>query len=447
MSFSPSQVSRRWFRAMPVAILAAVTVGVTGAIARADAPAAVSVPVPTTATTLDPVIQWNRVLLGILGTPGAQPATIHATRNLAILHTAIYDAVDSIDRTSKPYLVSIKSPRRANPDAAAAAAGYTVLANLYPSQQETLTAQLASSLASVPNGYHKFEGVRVGEAVANALLALRADDGATNAQPVFVPGTLPGDYQLTPPAFAQPAFTQWPTVRPFALRTASQFRPGPPPALTSKAYTDAFKELQSLGASNSTTRTADQTQIAQFWNPPIWIAWNNIAETAALAHPHTLMQNARLFALLNVSFADSAIAFYDAKYTYHFWRPVTAIRAADNDGNAATIGDPNWTPLAPTAQDPSYPGAHAVISAAAANVLASVFGSDHIGFAAQSSALAGVERSFPSFSAAANEASLSRIYAGQHFRTDEVAGQQLGEQVSSYVLHTLLLPTRPGGST
>jgi hypothetical protein len=384
-------------------------------------------------------------LLGILGTPGAQPATIHATRNLAILHTAIYDAVDSIDRTSKPYLVSIKSPRRANPDAAAAAAGYTVLANLYPSQQETLTAQLNSSLASVPNGYHKFEGVRVGEAVANALLALRADDGAANAQPVFVPGSLPGDYQLTPPAFAQPAFTQWPTVRPFALRTASQFRPGPPPALTSKAYADAFKELQSLGAINSTTRTADQTQIAQFWNPPIWIAWNNIADTAALAHPHTLMQNARLFALLNVSFADSAIAFYDAKYTYHFWRPVTAIRAADNDGNAATVGDPNWTPLAPTAQDPSYPGAHAVISAAAANVLTSFFGGDHIGFSAQSSALPGIARSFPSFSAAANEASVSRIYAGQHFRTDEVAGQQLGGQVSDYVLHTLLLPTRPGG--
>jgi hypothetical protein len=445
MSFSPSQGPRRWFRAMPVVILVAVTVGVTGAIARADAPATVSVPVPTTATTADPVIQWNRVLLGILGTPGAQPATIHATRNLAILHTAIYDAVDSIDRTSKPYLVSIKSPRRANPDAAAAAAGYTVLANLYPSQQETLTAQLNSSLASVPNGYHKFEGVRVGEAVANALLALRADDGAANAQPVFVPGTLPGDYQLTPPAFAQPAFTQWPTVRPFALRTASQFRPVPPPALTSKAYADAFKELQSLGAINSITRTADQTQIAQFWNPPIWIAWNNIADTAALAHPHTLMQNARLFALLNVSFADSAIAFYDAKYTYHFWRPVTAIRAADNDGNAATVGDPNWTPLAPTAQDPSYPGAHAVISAAAANVLTSFFGSDHIGFSAQSSALPGIERSFPSFSAAANEASVSRIYAGQHFRTDEVAGQQLGGQVSDYVLHTLLLPTRPGG--
>ena len=198
----------------------------------------------------------------------------------------------------------------------------------------------------MPNGYHKYEGVRIGEATANALLALRADDGASNPQPVFVPGTQPGDYQLTPPAFAQPVFTQWPLLRPFVLRGASQFRPSPPPALTSPAYTAAYQEIQILGAIGSTTRTADETQIAQFWNPPIWIAWNNIAETAALAHHNTLLQNARLFALLNISFADSTIAFYDAKYTYRFWRPVTAIRAGDSDGNAATTGDPNWTPLA-----------------------------------------------------------------------------------------------------
>ena len=443
MSFSPKHRPRRWLWATPAALLAGLTLAVTVAVARADAPATAAAPSPA---AVDPVIQWNRVLIGILGTPGAQPATIHATRSLAILHAAIYDAVDSIARTSHPYLVSITSPRRADPVAAAAAAGYTVLSNLYPNQQETLAAQFASLLAPVPNGYHKFEGVRVGEAVANALLALRADDGATGSQPVFVPGTQPGDYQLTPPAFAQPVFTQWPMVGPFALRTASQFRPAPPPALTSSAYANALKEVQSLGAINSTTRTAAETQIAQFWNPPIWIAWNNIAETAALAHHDTLMQNARLFALLNVSLADSTIAFYDAKYTYRFWRPVTAIRAADSDGNPSTVGDPNWTPLVPTAQDPSYPGAHAVISAAAASVLTAFFGSDKFRFTATSTALPGVERFFPSFSAAENEASVSRIYAGQHFRTDEIAGEQLGSQVSAYVLHKLLLPTRPGQS-
>jgi hypothetical protein len=424
-------------RAAVLALLAVGSVAVAS-IARADSPA----PPPVAVAPVNQVIQWNRVLIGILNTPGAQPATIQPTRSLALLHVAMYDAVDSIKHTAAPYLVSIVSPRRASPDAAAAAAGYTVLSSLYPAQQETIGAQFASSLAQVPNGYHKSEGVRLGEAVANALLSLRGDDGSGLAQPVFTPGMQPGGYQLTAPAFAQPAFTQWPSVRPFVLKSASQFRPAPPPALTSTAYTEAFQEVQSLGAINSTTRSADETQIAQFWNPPIWIAWNNIAETAALAHHDTLVQDARLFTLLNLSLADSTIAFYDAKYTYNLWRPITAIHAADTDGNGATTADPNWTPLATTGGDPSYPGAHAVISAAASDVLASFFNGDSFAFTAESTVLAGVNRSFTSFSAAAREATLSRIYAGQHFRTDEVAGTKLGTEVAGYVLQKALLPTR-----
>jgi membrane-associated phospholipid phosphatase len=412
------------------------TVGLAFAVTSAQAGS--SAPAPAAAATnVDPVIAWNRALIGILAAPGAQPATIHATRSFAILHAAIYDAVDSIERTSSPYLVSIVSPRRADATAAAAAAGYTVLTSLYPSQLEPLSSEFQSLLGAVPEGYHKYEGVRAGEAAADALLALRADDGSSLAQPGFTPGTQPGDYQLTPPAFAQPAFQQWPEVRPFVLRTATQFRPAPPPSLRSKAYAAAFAEVKSLGAANSTTRTTDQTQIAQFWNPPIWIAWNNIAQTAALAHRDTLIQDARLFALLNLTFADSTIAFYDAKYAYRFWRPVTAIQAADI-GNPALSGDPAWTPLANTAQDPSYPGAHAVISAGAAAVLASVLGGDSFSFSAQSSALPGVQRSFTSFSAAAREATFSRIYAGQHFRTDEDAGQTLGSQVAAYILQHAL---------
>ena len=434
MSMTHLAHSTRWARTAVTGVLAAAALVVTGAPARGDAPAAPTIAAPAAAVTADPVIQWNQALIGILNTPGAQPATIHATRSLAILHAAIYDAVNSIQDAYVPYAVSIRAPRRADPTAAAAAAGYTVLASLYPSQQETLGSEFASMLAQVPNGYHKFEGVRTGEAVANALLALRADDGSTATQPAFTPSSQPARYQLTPPAFAQPVFTQWPLVRPFVLRAASQFRPGPPPALGSKDYTAAYAEVKSLGSTTSTTRTPDQTQIAQFWNPPIWIAWNQIAETAALAHHETLMQNARLFALLDLTFADSTIAFYDAKYTYNFWRPVSAIRATD---------DPNWTPLANTAQDPSYPGAHAVISAAAAAVLVSEFG-NAFPFSATSSGLPDVQRSFTSFSAAANEAALSRIYAGQHFRTDEEAGQKLGAQVAGYVLGKSLLPVHHG---
>jgi predicted lipoprotein with Yx(FWY)xxD motif/membrane-associated phospholipid phosphatase len=414
-------------RVAALMLAAAATLATTAAGTRAA----------QTAPQPNQVLQWNQVLLGILHMPGAQPATIHATRNLAILHAAIYDAVNAIERTTSPYLVSVKAPRRASIDAAAAAAAHRVLVNLYPSQKDTLDAQLAAALTQLPNSYHKDEGVRVGDSVADAILALRGDDGSNTQPPAFTPETKLGDYQPTPPAFAQPVFTHWPFVRPFTLTRADQFRPDPPPALGSSAYRAAFAEVRSLGAGNSTTRTADQTQIAQFWSPPIWVTWNEIAQTAALAHHDTLAQDARLFALLNLSFADSAIAFYDAKYAYHFWRPVTAIRAT---------ADPSWTPLTPTAPDPSYPGAHSTISSAAATVLAGFFGRDDFAFAAHSDALPGVQRSFTSFSAAADEAGLSRIYAGQHFRTDHIAGQQLGTRVATHVLQNVALtPRREAG--
>jgi hypothetical protein len=394
----------------------------------------------------DQVIQWNRILLGILRTPGAQPATIQPTRSMAILHAAVYDAVNAIAKTSAPYLVHLKAPRDASEPAAAAAAAHAVLVRLYPGQAAALDADLALSLSQVPDGKAKDQGVRVGEEAAAAILTQRADDGSAAAPIPFVPGSNPGDYQLTPPGFLQPVFTHWPFVQPFALRSANQFRPPPPPAVTSPSYTDSFDEVKTLGAVGSTTRTADQTQIARFWGAPIQNYWNEIAQTAALAHGTTLVQNARLFALLDLTLADSVIAFYDAKYTYHFWRPITAIRAADNDGNPATAADPNWTPLATTALDPSYPGAHAVVSAAGADVLSRFFGNANENFAVTSEVLPGVVRTFTSFSDAADEASLSRIYAGQHFRFDQVAGQQLGTQIADYVTSNFLLPHGRGDS-
>jgi PAP2 superfamily len=402
-----------------------------------DAPPSVTAP---PATSPDQVIQWNRILLGILRTPGAQPATVHPTRSMAILHAAVYDAVNAIAKTNAPYLIDLGAPRHASEPAAAAAAAHAVLVRLYPAQAAALDADLAVSLSQVPDGRAKDQGIRVGEEAAAAILTLRSDDGSAATPIRFVPGTNPGDYQLTPPAFVQPVFTHWPFVQPFALRSANQFRPAPPPAVTSPTYTASFDEVKSLGLASSTTRTADQTQIGRFWGAPIQNYWNEIAQTAALAHGTTLVQNARLFALLDLTVADSVIAFYDAKYTYHFWRPITAIRAAANDGNPATAGDPNWTPLATTALDPSYPGAHAVVSAAGADVLSTFFGSDSENFAVTSEVLPGVVRGFTSFSAAADEASLSRIYAGQHFRFDLVAGQRLGTQVADYVLRNFLLP-------
>src|SRR6266567_1690664 len=379
------------------------------------------------------VIAWNKELLHIVQTPGAQPATIHPTRSYAILHAAIYDAVVSITRDAPPYLFSVKAPRSARADAAAAQAGHDTLVALYPTMKAALDQQLADELAVIPDGAGKRQGIQVGQAVAAQLVAIRTNDGSAVTPPPFVPGNQPGNYRPTPPNFPAPVFTNWGNVTPFVLNNGAQFRPAPPPALTSQAYADALNEVKSLGQNTSTTRTLDQTVIAKFWAGPIWNTWNEIAENAALAHHTNLENTARLFAVLNLSFADSTITFYDAKYHYLLWRPVTAIRLADTDGNPATVGDPTWTPLAPTALDPSYPGAHSTISSTGATVLSAFFGNqDQI--RVTSDVLPGVARTFASYNDVATEAGLSRIYAGQHTRIDHEAGLALGHSVAQFVL-------------
>ncbi len=385
------------------------------------------------------VIVWNRILLGILGTPGAQPASIHPTRSLAMMHLAIADAVGAITRRFEPYGFPLSASPHASQSAAAAAAAHEVLITLYPALQPTLDAELAGSLATVRTGSAKTAGVAIGERAGQSILRLRQNDGAGVTPPPFVPGTEPGDYRLTPPAFAAPVFTQWPDVTPFVLQRASQFLPAPPPAVGSDAYANALGQVRSIGQDASLTRTPDQTQIGQFWSAPIQNYWNAIAETASLAHHDSTADDARLFALLNTSFADDVIAFYDAKYTYRFWRPVTAI---NNDGIPA---DAAWAPLVKTPADPSYPGAHAVISSDGARILAEEFG-DRFNFDVTSPLLPGVLRHFSSFSAAAREAGLSRIYAGDHFSFDIEAGARLGRSISRFVLTHALSPRRSTGA-
>src|SRR5436309_805613 len=379
------------------------------------------------------VIAWNKELLHIVQTPGAQSATIHPTRSFAILHAAIYDAVVSITRDAPAYLFSVNAPSSSRADAAAATAGHDTLVALYPKWKTTIDQQLASELAAIPNGAGKQQGIQVGQAVAARLIGMRANDGSAATPQPFVPGNQPGNYRPTPPKFPAPVFTNWGNVTPFVLNNAAQFRPNPYPALTSQAYAQALNEVKSLGQNTSTTRTSDQTVIGKFWGGPIWNTWNEIAENAALAHHTNLETTARLFAVLNLSFADSTIALYDAKSYYQLWRPVTAIRLAETDGNPATIGEPTWTPLAPTALDPSYPGAHSTISSAGATVLSAFFGNqDQI--RVTSDVLPGVVRTFASYNDVATEAGLSRIYAGQHTRIDHEAGLALGHSVAQFVL-------------
>jgi membrane-associated phospholipid phosphatase len=422
-------------------VLGALAVLAASAYARSPHARAGTVPRDRPQPSGQPVIDWNQVLLSLVNTPGVQPANIQPTRNFAIVHAAIYDAVDAIDRTHEPYLISVRAPRNASETAAADAAAHAALVGLYPGQQHALDADYATELATVADGPAKDQGIRVGEQVADELLAIRTNDGSGSTPPPFVPGTGPGEYQPTPPNFPAPVFTIWGSVTPFVLESGSQFRPPPPQPLTSDAYSDAINEVETVGSATSTTRTAEQTEIGTFWTPPIQNFWNQIAQTVALAHHSDLPTTARLFAALDLSLADSAIAFYDAKYAYRVWRPVTAIRLADTDGNPDTEADTSWLPLAGTTPaDPSYPGAHSTISAAASDVLASVYG-DRQSFAVTSPALPGVTRSFTSFAAAAEEAGVSRIYAGVHTRLDHIAGVTLGQEVADFVLRNALLPS------
>ena len=385
----------------------------------------------------DQVIQWNQELQKVLVAPGAQPAAIHPTRTMAITQIAVFDAVNGIDRDAEPLLVDAHGPRRGSAPAAAAAAARTALDALLPSQQPTIDAFYQSSLAQIGSGKDVEHGIRFGERVAKAVLAARAGDGGNGTPPVFTPLTGPGEYQLTPPAFAPAGFTQTSHVTPFVLTSPSQFRPPAPPALTSPQYAQDFNEVHSLGELSSTTRTADQTSVGRFWGAaPVWIVWNQVADQAGIGFGNSLERNARMFALLDTTLADGAIALYDAKYAYHRWRPITAITAADQ-GNPNTTRDPAWVPLANTANDPSYPGAHAEFSRAAATVLEDFFGTDVFSFSLTNASV-GLTRSFTSFSQAADEASASRILAGQHFRFDEDAGQALGVQVADFVVDNSL---------
>jgi hypothetical protein len=440
LSPNPSnEVSAMARRVFWYAVLSIFLLGTKTTLASSNEGRDVGDPSAGSMASVNPVIEWNRSLLVILRTPGAQPAAIHSTRSFAMMHAAMFDAVNAIDRTYTPYAISLShAPRSASAEAAADQAAHDVLVSLYPAFSAALDSELQLDLGQIRDGRRKEEGIEVGETVAEEILALRAGDGSNVTLPAFVPTSKPGSYQLTPPNFAPADFLQWSRVTPFAIASPSEFRPGPPPELNSDTYTQSFDEVKSLGLISSATRTTDQTEIGKFWNGNIQDFWNEIAQTAALEHHLDLAQSAHLFALMNISVADTVIAFFDAKYTYDLWRPVTAIQLAGTDNNPQTDPDPAWIPLSTkTAPDPSYPGAHSAVSFAASHVLQTELG-DQIALAVTSESLAGITRHFTSFSGAAEEAGLSRIYAGQHFRFDHVAGLTLGREVADSVLNAIL---------
>ena len=383
------------------------------------------------------VIDWNRQLISILGTPNAQPATVHPTRSFAMLQAAEYDAVVSITHAAPPYRSAVHAPGDARPDAAADQAAHDVLVALYPPMRAGLDAQLSGELAAMPDGQAKQDGVGVGAAAAHQLIAVRSSDGSSAAAPPFVPGTRPGDYRQTPPKFPAPMYTGWGSVTPFLLGDAQQFRPAPPPPVSSATYATALNEVKSLGRDSSTTRTTDETVAGKFWSAtPVWNTWNQVTQQLTANRHASLTQATSAFSALDLSLADTTIALYDAKYHYNIWRPVTAIQLGATAGNPSIVGDPMWNPLTPTAADPSYAGAHSALSVAAATALTAFYGPQQA-VTITSAAAPGVTRSFTSLSGAADEAGLSRIWSGQHTRLDHQAGQQLGRQVADVVLGDL----------
>jgi hypothetical protein len=382
----------------------------------------------------DGVTDWNNAALDAIRAGHTAPPI--ASRSLAILHVSIYDAVNGITRTHEKYLVPSAVPASASEEAAASAAAHKALVNLFPANVSSFDTLYASILATIPNSPHKTAGIVWGEFVANQILTARANDGS-DAIVQLPGGSGPGVWVPTPPGFLPYLLPQWGFVVPFGMSSSSQFRPPGPPSLDSQQYAADYEEVKQLGAAVGSTRTPDQSEIALFWADGAGTEtapghWNSIAQIVAAAQGNTLEENARLFALLNIAMADAAICAWDAKYTFDFWRPVTAIAFAEPQLH--------WMSFIVTPPFPDYTSGHSTISAAAATVLPLFYGTEDLPFTTGSDFLPGVFRSFSTCFDAAEEAAASRIYGGIHFRTASEDGLQAGTSIGEWTFANYLQP-------
>ena len=404
-------------------------------------PAAQSQVTNGTMVAQDVITIWNLIALQMVKT-NAQMAPM-ASRSLAMMHGAMFDAVNAIDQTYSPYRTLVRPGYACSPEAAAAAAAYTVLSGVYTGQVQFLDTALSNSLALVADDLAKTNGIALGADIGSQMLAWRADDHMAMMMTNYTAGTNAGDWRPTPPGYMPPMMPGWGMATPFALMHGMQFRPPEPPALDSAEYAAAVNEVQSVGALNSTNRTLAQAQAVTFWTDmPGTITtvgrWNQIARDVAAQKTNTLAANARLFALLNLGLADAGITAWDSKYYYNRWRPIAAIREADTDGNPATVQDTNWVSLVVAPAFPEYVSAHSAFSAAAAGVLSNFFGSDDIVFAANEYMNPANRRFYGSFSSAAYEAGVERVWGGIHFSYGNERGLAAGYAVGQYVATSLL---------
>jgi hypothetical protein len=377
------------------------------------------------------VLDWNVNATTAIVTVAKQPPAA-AILSYAMVQGAVYDAVNAIAGGYEPYLVSPASNGSESKGAAASVAAHDVLVSLFPAQAATLDAQLVASLADIPDGAAESGGVSIGRAAAAAMLAARTNDGRFGPQ-VAVPGTEPGEWRPTLPLFATDPVSWVANVRPFLLPRADMFRSDGPNALTSDAYAADLNEVKSLGSATSTTRTADQTDAAIWWQDHGAALYNRIVRTVIVNTGLDIADAARLLAMIDLAGADAMISCWNDKYYWHFWRPITAVREADTDGNPATTADPTWLPLIATPAFPDHPSGHSCEAGAIFHTLQAFFGTDKIGFSVFSNNSHTV-RSFARFSDAIKEVIGARVWGGIHFRTADRQGVVMGTKVSHWVV-------------
>jgi PAP2 superfamily len=377
----------------------------------------------------DVVTEWNVTAIDA----SAQTNSLVQSRALAITHAAVFDAVNAIGGKYKPYLAEIKAPVGASQEAAAAVAAHAVLSWLFPAQKGMLDGALTSALAKVSDGAAKEDGVAVGKQAAEKYVATRGEDGYTRKMD-YTPSHGPGKWQPTPPAQAPMVMPQWAGVTPFVLTSPTELGVKGPPALDSAEFAKDVDEVRRLGARNSKERTADQTAAAIFWVINPTVPWNAAARATAVAKGTSVIENARIFALMNMAGADAYIASWAIKKQYGFWRPVTAIRTA------AQNPDPTWEPLLNTPAHPDYVSGHCIYSGAVARTLRQLFGDDGAKFSATFGGPNGVTRSYPGFAEAEKEVEEARVWGGIHFRTADEHGTALGHQIADLAVQRHMRP-------
>jgi hypothetical protein len=391
-----------------------------------------------TVTAQNPVIDWNNI--AITAALAASQATAPGSNSqagsfvyMAYVHLAIYDAVNAIDHRFQSYGPDLPAPADASKDGAAIAAAYYTLTHYFPDQAATLLTQYNAALAAIPDGSAKADGIAVGQAAAYSIISLRTGDGLGASVPYTWPSVpTPGVWIPTPPAFAAPAIPWLSKMVPFTMHSPSQFRPEPPPALTSDEWADDYNQTKTLGAINSTVRTPEQTEIGLFWTDHAGKQYGRAFRALATARGLDTSDTARLFATLYVTAADAGIGCWDGKLNYSFWRPITAIRNGSIDGNPETVADPSWTPLGVTPNHPEYPAAHGCVTGSVATALKNFFGTPHVTLVV-TSGVTGTTHTFTSTKDLEKEVENARIYVGFHYHHSVVQGAVLGMKVADEV--------------